>query len=302
MMFPMRIAVFSCLGLGDGLIALVLSHNLAINGHEVTTYHPSLKGLQRWFPRLPIEGFPEAMPKVDRAFIFYEKTPWMQKMMEGAGPEAVILNPIATLKNDYAYWENGRFQGDRCMVDNIEVFCRDVLRLDRVTKSNGIVVPEGVVPRKYPQRVVIHPTSSRPGKNWSPQKFIALAHRLQKLGLEPVFILTPQEREGWEGVQAPEFRSLDEVAMFVCESGAMIGNDSGIGHLAACLGLPTVTICRNLLAGYFWRPGWGKNVLVTPSQWVPNLKGLRWRDKYWQYWISVDKVMYQFSHFFDLRS
>ena len=70
----------------------------------------------------------------------------------------------------------------------------------------------------------------------------------------------------------------------------MIGNDSGVGHLASCLGIPTLTICRSQMAANFWRPGWSKGAVITPPAWVPNLKGLRLRDQHWQKFISVKKV------------
>src|SRR5690348_18510042 len=38
-------AVFSCQGMGDGLISLVLSNNLHLNGAEATTFHPFLNEL-----------------------------------------------------------------------------------------------------------------------------------------------------------------------------------------------------------------------------------------------------------------
>ena len=35
----MRAAVFSSKGIGDGLISLILSHNLHLNGYNVVTFH-----------------------------------------------------------------------------------------------------------------------------------------------------------------------------------------------------------------------------------------------------------------------
>ncbi|MBS0652620.1 MAG: hypothetical protein JSR39_03745 [Verrucomicrobia bacterium] len=300
-------AVFSCMGLGDGLITLVLSHNLYLNGSRVTTFHPFLQGLQSWFPTLPIRPFPdqetlsEALKSFDHFFIIFEKTPWMQailKLCQEKYPEkTTVLNPIATPKTDYPYWENGRFNGSRPFVDNLYAYCQDVLKLAVATKSNGIVIPSGVSHRKYPNRVIIHPTSSRPGKNWPMEKFIALSDQLREKGFQPVFALTEEEKKGWpvEKIEAPGFASLSDLCTYVCESGYMIGNDSGIGHLASCLGLPTLTICRSLLAANFWRPAWSRGEVVTPSTWIPNVKGLRWRDVHWKKWVSIPKVLNRFS-------
>lgn len=296
-----RCAVFSCRGLGDGLIALVLSNNLRLNGRRVTTFHPFLSELEEWFPTLPIHPFPpvEALSAFDRFFIIYEKTPWMQLIIELCQKQypdrTTILNPIATPNKDYPYWENGRFNGIYPFVDNLYAYCRDLLQLPVVTKSNGMGMPSGVIPRRYPQRVVLHPTSSRPGKNWPIEKFMRLAQKLKERGYDPVFILTPEEKKGMGISEAPDFSGIADIAKFVAESGAMIGNDSGIGHLASCAGLPTVTICRSRLAAQFWRPAWGPGRIVMPPSWIPNIKGLRWRDRYWQRWVGVSKVLCEFN-------
>ncbi len=299
-------AVFSCLGLGDGLISLVLSHNLSLNGYQVTTFHPFLHGMQEWFPSTPLTPFPpldqldEHLARFDRFFLMYERSDRMraiQAYLEKTYPEKItVLNPIATPKTNYPYWGNGRFDGRRPFVDNLYAYCRDLLRLPVVTKGNGIVIPQAVVPRRHLNRVVIHPMSSRAGKNWPAHKFIQLAKRLKSLRYQPVLILTELEKKEWDlnEIEAPSFSSLGEVAAFVCESGYLIGNCSGMGHLASCLSLPTVTICRSRQASDFWRPGWSPGTVVAPFDWIPNLKGMRLRDEHWKKWVSVGRVFSTF--------
>lgn len=296
-----KIAVFSCLGLGDGLIALVLANNLALNGFSVRTFHPFLEQLQSWFPELPIAPFPEqeSLADFDQLFFFYEKSPWMQKLIAHAEAhfpkKTTVLNPIATPKTDYKYWENGRFNGTRPFVHNLETFCKNVLHLPATTLKNGIAAPASAVLRKFPRRVVLHATSSRPGKNWPLESFLQLSQELRSEGYEPAFIFTEQEKkEAQIHFDTPVFPTLSDLAQFVAESGYMIGNDSGIGHLASCLGLPTLTICRNRMTADFWRPSWSPGRVLTPSPWIPNLKGLRLRDKHWQKWISVRKAAHEF--------
>ncbi len=294
-----KCAVFSCLGLGDGLITLVLSHNLSLNGYAVTTYHPFLNQMQSWFPSLPIIPFPETalemtLASFDRFFIMYERSERMQAILTYCQThykeKTTVLNPIATAKTNYPYWEQGRFDGRVPFVENLYQFCRGVLKLSVVTKNNGIVIPEGLLSRKHKERVIIHPTSSRPGKNWSQKKFLALGKKLERKGLKPIFILTDAEKKEWAQVNTLGSADLSSLAAYVYESGHMIGNDSGIGHLASCFGLPTVTICRNKQASAFWRPSWSPAEVITPASWVPNLKGLRLRDQYWKQWISVRRV------------
>lgn len=292
-----RAAVFSCLGIGDGLIALVLSNNLTLNGFEVTTFHPTLSSLQQWFPLTTIRPFPELreLQGFDHLFIPYEKSPQMLSIIKECsahyGEKTKIFNPIATPNTDYPYWEVGKFDGRIPFTDNLKRFCERELKLPKTTKECGIVPPVGITPRAHPKRIIIHPTSSRPGKNWLPERFDQLANQLIKRGYEPVFVVGPNERPDWERWNPPAFSTLSEVAAFVAESGGMIGNDSGIGHLASALGLPTVTLCRSRLAGNFWRPSWAPGTILYPPPFIPNLKGLRLRDRYWKELISVRRTL-----------
>ena len=140
----MKCAVFSCLGLGDGLLALVLSHNLQIHGHEVTTFHPFLHQLQAWFPHLPLRPFPPELKQFNRYFIIYERTEWSQAVLKECltkyRDQTTVLNPIATPNHDYPFWEEGRFDGNLPFSENLQLFCRDLLKLPNSTNLNGVVL------------------------------------------------------------------------------------------------------------------------------------------------------------------
>lgn len=288
----MKCAIFSCLGLGDGLVVSVLGRNLKDSGHEVVIFHPFLEQVQQWFPGLTFRPFPPDLQEFDRYFIIYERTSWMEAILAECltkyRAQTTVLNPIATPNTDYPYWEEGRFDGKKTFVENLYLFSRDILHLPKTSDKSGLVIPSNVTSRRYPQRVVIHPTSSRPGKNWPRDKFLKLAKKLKTAGYDPVFTVSPKEYVDWpEAVVLP---SLDAVFTFVTESGWMIGNDSGIGHLASACGLSTVTLCRNERTADFWHPYWAPNLVCLPSRWLPNIKGFRWRDEKWQWGVSVRRV------------
>ncbi|MBS0615270.1 MAG: hypothetical protein JSR58_01800 [Verrucomicrobia bacterium] len=288
----MKCAIFSCLGLGDGLIASVLGRNLKENGHEVVIFHPFLNQVERWFPGISFRPFPPDLTEFDRYFVIYERSPWMQAVLDEClskfRAQTTVLNPIATPNTDYPFWEEGRFDGNKTFVENLYVFSRDILKLPHASDKSGLVIPSEITPRRFPQRVIIHPTSSRPGKNWSRHKFLRLAEKLKKGGFDPVFTVGPKEQAEWP--EGKIFPSLDELFVFVAESGAMIGNDSGIGHLASACGLPTLTLCRNQRTADFWHPYWAQSEVCLPSGWLPNIKGMRWRDEKWQWGLSVRRV------------
>jgi hypothetical protein len=276
---------------------------LQLNGFEVTTFHPSLFQLQSWFPNLSIAPSPkEFIPYLNEAeaiFIFLEKSPRMQQILSYAlahhGKKTTVLNPIATANRDYPFWEQGQFDGTKSFVDNLYAFCKR--KFPVTTKSNGITPPAYLRFRKEARRVLIHPTSSRPNKNWDKEKFITLASALKARGYRPEWLLSEKERKEWDAASfpAPLFDSLNTLAHYIYESGFLIGNDSGPGHLSSCLNIPTMTLFCNKKASLFWRPGWGQVTTLCPNPWVPNLKGIRLRDKFWQKWISVERVLKTFE-------
>src|SRR3989304_2061718 len=198
-----RAAVFSCLGLGDGLIALVLSNNLKLNDFDVTTFHPTLASMQNWFPSLPIRPYPglSELEEFDHFFFIYEKSPWMLNALQWCEGNRLkqthVLNPIATMNRDYPYWVEGKFKGDVPVVDNLYNYCSQGLNLPFKTRNCGIVMPEEVTSRKFQKRVILHPTSSRKGKNWKKEQFEKLAYKLCKKRYDPVFVMSPEEMEEW---------------------------------------------------------------------------------------------------------
>lgn len=298
----MRCAVFPCLGLGDGLLSLILSYNLVLEGHKVDTFHPFLGQMQPLFPATPLlpRGEKPAidLARYDKVFIFYEKSDWMEALLAEAcahhREKTHVLNPIATPLHDYPYWEEGAFEGTMPLGDNLVAFCAKKLGMKAPCKANGIVLAKEKLLAKHSSRVVIHPTSSRLGKNWTPSKYLRFAEVIAKRGFEPVFILSPEEQALWPEVKAPRFADLIELTYFVAASGFMVGNDSGIGHLASCVGVPTLTICRSQMAADFWRPCFSQGEVIVPPRWIPNLKGLRWRDKKWQHFVPVSQVTNRF--------
>jgi heptosyltransferase-3 len=75
-------------------------------------------------------------------------------------------------------------------------------------------------------RVIIHPYSSSPRKNWPMENFRAVAERL----------------EGVEWCVPGRIEDLYELACWISTARLYIGNDSGISHLAAAVGTPVIAI------------------------------------------------------------
>jgi ADP-heptose:LPS heptosyltransferase len=100
--------------------------------------------------------------------------------------------------------------------------------------------------------VVIQPGSGGPDKCWCMDNFLAIAEKLIAKDLDVLFLLGPAELERFDettirntiGRVAKVLTDLSltqVVGLLSCVDG-FIGNDSGISHLAAALGITTLTV------------------------------------------------------------
>jgi len=256
-----KITILPARGLGDGLLFHILSHNLAKQGHTVTTVHPTLAGLGPWLTQSfsdlnsfdilllqhdnSLRSF--ALSQLPNVFCFYG---------------AHVLDKHGPLKS-------GDFVCDRSrtMVENIESALQQWFGI--TSRDPGLTPPPGLLFRRHPRRIVLHNGSGDPAKNWPREKFIRLFDRLRKNGYDPVFL--------------PQFPTLADLASFLYESGVLIGNDSGPGHLASALGLPTLIIGPSAAHMKLWRPGWGPSHVVTPLPW-------KCLEKRWKTFVTVKSV------------
>lgn len=99
--------------------------------------------------------------------------------------------------------------------------------------------------------LAMHPGSGSQAKNWPPARFAAVARRAAAEGFAPFFLMGEAEVErktdaalaaSAPGVTQVVGLELDEVASLLSACDLYLGHDSGITHLAAALGLPTVAL------------------------------------------------------------
>ncbi len=95
----------------------------------------------------------------------------------------------------------------------------------------------------------IHPGAGSPMKRWPLERFMETALLLRKSGWKAAFLLGPAERclEPVLAGAAPAFRivkawEIPRLLQLLKGARALVGNDSGVSHLAAFLGLATVTV------------------------------------------------------------
>ena len=122
----------------------------------------------------------------------------------------------------------------------------------------SIRIQEGITGLR-PKFVAIHPSSGSVSKNWAPEHFEALARVARTAGLDIVWIqgeadqsVVPSLARLVPGRLAREL-PLEELAGVLAASAVFLGNDSGVSHLAAAVGAPTVALFR----------------ATDPAQWAP---------------------------------
>ena len=115
---------------------------------------------------------------------------------------------------------------------------------------------KGISSRERAEIIVIHPGSGSKKKSWPLDRFLELLNYLQKnVGSKILAVIGPAEggeierafeKMKWEmGPDAPLLAkgfSLPELASLIEGCRVFIGNDSGITHMAAALGVPTLAL------------------------------------------------------------
>jgi hypothetical protein len=97
---------------------------------------------------------------------------------------------------------------------------------------------------------MLHPGAGSPGKRWAPERFAELARRLLSSdGFRPILMEGPAEEglarqiaEAVPGSLLCEGVALGALAGILSRCRFFVGNDSGVTHLAAALGVPTLAL------------------------------------------------------------
>ncbi|MFT8807643.1 glycosyltransferase family 9 protein [Gluconobacter sp.] len=107
----------------------------------------------------------------------------------------------------------------------------------------AVLLPQG-------RWLALGPTANWDGKIWPPERFVELAQALRAENLRPVLFYGPGEGERAlakpvlkalpEALDLGGNRSLGEVAALLERCALFVGNDSGLMHLAAAAGTPTL--------------------------------------------------------------
>ena len=285
-------AVLPALGIGDALLMMIASHQLKLAGYRVTTFHDALPELASWFPGHDLQKCHsmDALQHFDLILVENDNSPKIKTLIELFRPKVSIFYPTySASKHSPLSVQDYVFDNNISMADNI------AKGMGAASKENGLTPLPGLTHRLNKRRVIIHPVSRVPAKNWKAEGFLEVAEQLKKKNYEPVFCVGPTEREVWKNVSLAHTPTLADLASLVYESGFAIGNDSLIGHLASNLNIPTLIIANDEKRMRLWRPGWQKGQLVLPPPYLPNWKFLRLREEKWQHFITPRKILRSFD-------
>ena len=105
-------------------------------------------------------------------------------------------------------------------------------------------------PEHDPSKIIIHPGSGSRKKCWPISNFVKVASSMDAGGKQPEFILGPAEYDLYDilmqsrrfNANVHKIETLTELAGLLKIGGGFVGNDSGVSHLAAFIGLPTVAV------------------------------------------------------------
>ena len=161
---------------------------------------------------------------------------------------------------------------------------------------------------KEGERVLaIHPGSGSPGKNWDAKKFAAVADWADKRCR--ILLISGPARDGAGEVRASLQKArplmadnfpLTQLAAVLKTSTAYLGNDSGISHLAASLGLPTVALFGPTNPALWGPKGPGVRIIYGKNLYTPCLPEARSeRSRPCLESIQTDQVVEVLSPFLD---
>jgi heptosyltransferase-2 len=154
---------------------------------------------------------------------------------------------------------------------------------DALLESEGLLRHLGLEPKRF---IAIHPGSGSPRKNWPVEKFAELVRLAGRAGRRVLVIEGPSDEEvvgrvaqiaGGSMVHVRE-PSLLTLGAILSQAGAFVGNDSGVSHLAASTGTPTLTI-------------FGPTDPVTWAPRAPGARVLRFETRVTEVWAELEPMV-----------
>lgn len=305
-----KVAIVPFPALGDATICLRLAQTLTAGGYSVTLFANLLVSSQPNFQWLTFKSLPTNIETllIDFDLVLLDVlSPWVQHYLPAVlkRPNILLFTakdfpgelmitkprlsdellasrlPIKALNRPFCLDKNV----DKCMVDWVDEYAQTVFGLQAQSTLPSVTFNEGSADT---EKIVIFPTTPNIRKNFSFRGFYKLATRLKKTNIAVEIVCMPNElasvRQHFQGFMVRAFPDISQLIDYLRTAKTVVSNDSGGGHLAAMLGIPTITITRKR-KGFVWRPGYGLGNVVTPVIMFKLGRGHIWRP-----FISLNKI------------
>jgi len=163
-----------------------------------------------------------------------------------------------------------------------KVFLRPLERLaifDADPMPRLPVSAAGHLPVSASSTLAVHPGSGSERKNWPEAKWIELLQQLTRTDVRLLLVGGEAEQERWhrllkalpaDRVSEAKNLPLRELAQRLASCAVFLGHDSGITHLAAAVGLPTLVLWGES-ADNIWRPQAEKLVIIKETSGLEHL-------------------------------
>lgn len=229
--------------LGDVLLTRRLTYSLSLAGFATTLLAPArharILARDPWIETVLdsespafAESFGGSWPDGAGAFDLAVVVSRSEGLVEAAGGAAsrVIVAPVTPSRDD------------RSLAHQLAEAASAVAEPFRDRLPS---LPVDPTPPVFPRRVVLHPGSGSARKNWPADRFAALGAALREAGNGILWIRGPAEEappERARGFDILDRPALPVLAATLAQAQAFVGNDSGVSHLAAAVGAPTLAL------------------------------------------------------------
>ena len=289
-----KIAIISANGMGDLVLMAMLAYN-AKQQNDVTLFHPHYEVYQKLFSHFRLDHpqayephqFDLTIVENDHSQIAYQ----IQEMREKK-PHIIFIFPKPSL-----FFRSGDFLFDPTInfIENLTLISKQLFGM--AIKSHGIELNAPY--RQNIKEDLLHPLSKSEKKIWPITKFKKIYSFLQEEGYNPKFVMTEKEKLSlhlgdYATLTTP---TLYDLALRIRQTGYFIGCDSGPGHLASSLGIPTLTLFPNPKIGIIWRPSYHLNILATPPFKISRIGNSKYNllDFLWHRMVTVHSVKQKFK-------
>ena len=206
----------------------------------------------------------ESLSRVTSALVFaHSSSPLVERLSSCGAPSILRQDPFPSTPIPIVDYHLSLFP---------EVAFTSEQRLPRVDTS-------GPVQRRAETTIAMHPGSGSALKNWPLSRFTEVAGRLRSEGEEVAWIVGPAEDGTALPSDARTWRDLNlhALAGSLARCRLYIGNDSGVTHLAAACGCPTLVL-------------FGAS---DPGVWLPRGRMVRAVEALSMDGINVERVLFE---------